>query len=124
MKAYRESRVQIPSSWQDVDGSNSITIDEFESLMNARFILSVDSAVIELGPLPKVDFSFSSFAKLIDTTKRERSEAEGTGAGASELIGRGWLECVYYDDGVRISRDNTGFLYVHQREVDTAAAAL
>ena len=83
----------------------------------------MDSAVLELGGA-RLDFSLSKFAKLVDRTKRERSEAEGTGAGASELIGRGWLEGVYYDDGVRISRDNTGFLYVHQREVDTAAAAL
>jgi len=125
MATFRISDAEATQSFKawDVDGSNGISIDEFESLMNARFILSVDSAVIELGPLPKIDFSFSSFAKLIDTTKRERSEAEGTGAGASELIGRGWLECIYLNEGVRISRDNTGFLYVHQREADTAAVA-
>ena len=85
--------------------------------MPARSILSVDSAVIVLGGV-NFDFSLSSVAKLIDRTKRERSEAEGTGADATdELVGRGWLECCYLDDedGLRISRDNTGFLYVHSR---------
>lgn len=77
-----------------------------------RCILSVDTAIFELGGV-SLDFSVSRLAKLIDRTKRERSEAEGTGANADDLVGRGWLECVYLEDGLRVSRDNTGFLYVH-----------
>ena len=87
-----------------------------------RNILNVDSAVIELGGA-KLDFSLSSFAKLIDRTKRERSESEGTGAGADDLVGRGWLECIYVDETLRVSRDNTGFLYVHSRVLDDSPGA-
>ena len=87
-----------------------------------RNILNVDSAVIELGGA-KLDFSLSRLAKLIDRTKRERSEEEGTGAGADDLVGRGWLECIYLDETLRVSRDNTGFLYVHSRVLDDSTGA-
>ena len=84
----------------------------------ARLILSVDSAALQLAGAT-LDFSLSAFAKLIDRTKRERSEDEGTGADADDLVGRGWLECLLLDGGqLRVSRDNTGFLYVHQRRAD------
>ena len=83
----------------------------------SRSILSIDSAVLELGGR-RLDFSLSRFARLIDRTKRKRSEGEGTGADAGDLVGRGWLECLYLDADLRISRDNTGFLYIHSRESD------
>ena len=82
-----------------------------------RAILGVDSAVLELGGYRRFDLSLSGFAKLIDRTKRQLSDAEGTGKElANDAVGRGWLECRLLDGGaLRISRDNTGFLYEHSR---------
>jgi hypothetical protein len=80
----------------------------------SALLLSVDSTVFEMGGA-RFDFSLSRFAKLVDRTKRERSEVEGTGADADDLVGRGWLECIFLQDDLRISRDNTGFYYIHER---------
>ena len=111
--------VQWAPRWQLVGGA---TLSPAASGPSARSILSVDSVVVELGGA-RFDFSLSRLAKLIDRTKRQQSEAEGTGAegkGKADTdkdIGRGWLECIYLDEPLRISRDNTGLLYVHSRVV-------
>jgi hypothetical protein len=96
--------------------------------LGTRAILSVDSAVFDLGGL-KLDFSLTGLTKLIDRTKRELSEAEGTGSefvSREDVFGRGWLECFLLEaDGLpplRISRDNTGFYYVHSRVTTDAEA--
>lgn len=103
--------VQWGPRWQLVGGA---TLSPAASGPSTRSILSVDSVVIELGGA-RFDFSLSRLAKLIDRTKRERSEDADTGAEDDDSVGCGWIECVYLDEPLRISRDNAGFLYVHSR---------
>ena len=109
--------VQWAPQWRLIGGA-AVAPD---TAARSRSILSVDSAIFELGGA-NLDFSLTRLAKLIDRTKRERSEEEGTGKDAGSLVGRGWLECMYVDETIRISRDNTGFLYVHSR-VDEGSEA-
>ena len=105
--------VQWAPRWQLVGGATLSPAAGGPS-GGARSILSVDSVVVELGGM-RFDFSLSWLAKLIDGAKRQESEDEGTGAEEQGDLGRGWLECIYLDEPLRISRDNTGLLYVHSR---------
>ncbi len=95
----------------------------------SRFQVTIDSFTLELGPLRLPLLRITDAAPAIVArdapTVREGSQlvTVGRGAGGERVLNQrtGWLEVLYLDGGsdgqgpLRVSRADTGLLYLHQR---------